>query len=625
MKDDAQWKIHIKRLVDNDPTLVTLDLSHWQICAEDVESLNNSMQSDNSILRELNLCNNPLGNRGVQLLCRISLRSQNLSSLYLHKNDLTTDAVNDLAQLVLHHPSLETLSLGDNALCDSGIKILCAALLQKKTSFSLYLGNCKMSAVGVKYLSDCLQANPTLHTLAIGTPLLEGECVDDEGAKYLGQALTKNTHLARLYLCGHPLTDIGVLDLIQGICHNTTLTHLDLSDPAVPFGMSLANRVADILTHQYSLVRIDGLAQSQLSRVLTRNRKLASDFLSAVKQDDLNKLNASLESGTSLWVSDTLEAASDTLHGYTALHHAAAKGHLKIAHALVNRGLSPYLNYTAKLTPLAVAVQANQSVIINYFNTGSMPIAESPENMRRHFQLFTVAKEYTLPPARQCFLAALRECSTFLRGTKSIKAFISYAWEQDSAENSQLQARLQMLKDDLTLLGVEVMLDIRNLETDILGFMSNGIERSDVIFLIGTPQLAKRLAATATKPNNAQIEYAHIKEKHHKNPSCLIPLLFKGNYNLSFPAEIMNIMIRDCRTAGDDEWAGVDFYHNYFRSLTSLVSPYGIIPILFSLNQERQLMQRYQFAIQHLETRLENMALAYVQQPLNLTPSMSHP
>lgn len=69
---------------------------------------------------------------------------------------------------------------------------------------------------------------------------------------------------------------------------------------------------------------------------------------------------------------------------------------------------------------------------------------------------------------------------------KKIKCFISYAWQPNQKDNANLQAKLIKLKGDLNKAGIEVMLDIHNLEGDINRYMMDGIQESDRLLLIST-------------------------------------------------------------------------------------------------------------------------------------------
>jgi hypothetical protein len=108
------------------------------------------------------------------------------------------------------------------------------------------------------------------------------------------------------------------------------------------------------------------------------------------------------------------------------------------------------------------------------------------------------------------------------------RCFISYAWETDPAANAELQDRLQKLKDDLEVAGIEVMLDLCDMKGDMKKFMKQGISRSHKVLLICTPRLKERAADTT--PNNLQLELNAALKKEKSCNGFILPLVFSGNF-----------------------------------------------------------------------------------------------
>ena len=52
--------------------------------------------------------------------------------------------------------------------------------------------------------------------------------IGDEGAKYIAEALTKNSTLTHLYLSYNQIGDKGAKYIAGALAKNSTLTHLDL-------------------------------------------------------------------------------------------------------------------------------------------------------------------------------------------------------------------------------------------------------------------------------------------------------------------------------------------------------------------------------------------------------------
>uniref|UniRef100_A0A674BHQ0 SPRY-associated domain-containing protein n=1 Tax=Salmo trutta TaxID=8032 RepID=A0A674BHQ0_SALTR len=94
------------------------------------ETLASALQTPNCPLRELDLSDNDLGDRGVELLC-VGLTSPlcNIQTLVLGQCGLTEGCCSVLAS-VLSSPNsqLKQLELRDNDLQDSGVTLLSAGL-----------------------------------------------------------------------------------------------------------------------------------------------------------------------------------------------------------------------------------------------------------------------------------------------------------------------------------------------------------------------------------------------------------------------------------------------------------------------------------------------------------------
>uniref|UniRef100_A0AAZ3RVW2 NACHT, LRR and PYD domains-containing protein 12-like n=1 Tax=Oncorhynchus tshawytscha TaxID=74940 RepID=A0AAZ3RVW2_ONCTS len=166
-----------------------LVLDHCDLTYESCETLASALQTPNSPLRELDLShNNDLGDRGVELLCDgLTSPLCNIQTLVLGQCGLTEGCCSDLAS-VLSSPNsqLNQLELKSNDLQDSGVTLLSAGLEDP----------------------DC-----KLHTLGLGQcGLTEGCCSD------LASVLSSpNSQLKHLELRDNDLQDSGVTRLSAGL------------------------------------------------------------------------------------------------------------------------------------------------------------------------------------------------------------------------------------------------------------------------------------------------------------------------------------------------------------------------------------------------------------------------
>jgi len=171
---------------------------------------------------------------------------------------------------------------------------------------------------------------------------------------------------------------------------------------------------------------------------------------------------------------------------------------------------------------------------------------------------------------QQRFFRDLLE-STRALDIKKVKCFISYEWPTEITKREALQMFLEKMKDDLRRVGIEVMLDIHNMEGDIDSYMEKGIKSSDRVLLICTPRLVQRLNDIAPKPNNLQKEIKAALEKQKVSPKFIIPLILEGDWEASMPKTIPNILALDFTKSEE-----------YYERMV-YVSPKGLIPMILGL------------------------------------------
>ena len=111
---------------------------------------------------------------------------------------------------------------------------------------------------------------------------------------------------------------------------------------------------------------------------------------------------------------------------------------------------------------------------------------ELQEKIERLNSYIVIVEQQGMQPEAAHFrelLKATKHLSSSLSRTK-IKCFVSYAWQPEKRENATLQAKIVKIKSDLEKAGIEVMLDIHNMEGDIDRYMMDGIQGSDRVLLI---------------------------------------------------------------------------------------------------------------------------------------------
>jgi ankyrin repeat protein len=231
-------------------------------------------------------------------------------------------------------------------------------------------------------------------------------------------------------------------------------------------------------------------------------------------------------------------------------------------------------------------------------------IKEKEELLTVQLRIF---QAHGLSPKEYAFRQLLSQLKSLFK-TKGIAAprcFISYAWEDrqtpdGNAANERLQQWLARLEKDLEKLGITVFLDIKKMQGNLRDTMAKNIQDSDYFLLIGTPRFKQRIAFDdQDQPTtNVAYEFSHIWAKRDPQLNNLLPILYEGNVNSSFPAQLATALIRDARLA--------DSYHNLLVD----TNPLGLLPVLYQLpTAPPALRKEYEACLQSFKNRVQNHAL----------------
>ncbi|XP_073795318.1 NLR family CARD domain-containing protein 3 isoform X1 [Danio rerio] len=267
----AQWSALVFVLLTSDEKLDTFDLKKYVRSDEGLirllpvvkasetalldscgltmrccRALASSVGSSSSNVRVLDLCNNSIGDKGLELLSAGLKNTQcNLEELRLSYCRITTRGCSILESGLLPKlPILRILDLSENSLRESGIKILADYLRHQHCSLEiLRLKDCRVTAKGSLAIASALQSNPShlreldlhwnnpgddgvqkfsdviqlpvsrLETLWLSYGLLTEKC-----CQFLASALRSSfSTLKALDLSGNPIYDGAVRMLSNGL------------------------------------------------------------------------------------------------------------------------------------------------------------------------------------------------------------------------------------------------------------------------------------------------------------------------------------------------------------------------------------------------------------------------
>ncbi|KAK7132533.1 hypothetical protein R3I93_018915 [Phoxinus phoxinus] len=267
-------------------------------------ALASTVGSSSSNVRVLDLCNNSIGDKGLELLTAgLENTLCNLQELRLSYCRITTSGCSVLESGLLPNlPNLRVLDLSENSLRETGIKILANYLRHQHCKLEiLRLKDCRVTPKGIFAITSALQSNPShlreldlhwnnpgddgveklsavmqhplsrLETLWLSYGLLtvkscqslasalrssfstlkaldlSGNAIYDEGVKMLSNGLGSphcKIEILRLALC--EITEVGVADLASAFVSNPgPLRELDLRQNHIKdFGVS---RLAEVV------------------------------------------------------------------------------------------------------------------------------------------------------------------------------------------------------------------------------------------------------------------------------------------------------------------------------------------------------------------------------------------
>ncbi|KAJ3338553.1 hypothetical protein HDU93_009401 [Gonapodya sp. JEL0774] len=187
------WGQDISRLFKN-----YLHLSDNNIHEGGVKAVVDALKSGTTVLVEINLRENPIGDDGAKEIARLVKFNDNLEILRLAACKIGPLGVEQIAEALKFNTKLKHLALYSNPIGDQGATYLASALSINVTLNHLRLYEAEIGDAGAKAIADGLGGNEGLNYLN----LMKNNAITTDGVQALVASLRKNKTLKELYVKG---------------------------------------------------------------------------------------------------------------------------------------------------------------------------------------------------------------------------------------------------------------------------------------------------------------------------------------------------------------------------------------------------------------------------------------
>ena len=222
----AEGMIHIRKLLESNTSIKTLDLHNTAIGIKEIAYNDKSNNFDRHITDD-----------GFKELCEGLKVNEVLENLYLGANALTQASMEHLAdyfQFKLNHgrPGIKALWLDMNKLTDEGCRIICEALVDYPIRV-LELGSNFISEVGMAHITRAFQNHSTLEVLHLGLYKATADMgattnnISDAGVPAICELLEKNTSIRHLDISMNNISNEGISLIAASLEKNTRLWYLN--------------------------------------------------------------------------------------------------------------------------------------------------------------------------------------------------------------------------------------------------------------------------------------------------------------------------------------------------------------------------------------------------------------
>ncbi len=206
----------LQRIVNNDPTLTSPDLTYKQIGDAEAREIANALRNNKTLTR-IDLLGNQIGDAGAGAIAEALLTNTTLTHVYLNQNKIKNLGAGAIANALQNNKTLIRIELFGNQIGNEGAESLAKALENNETLRGIGLNYNQIGDVGAAAIANALENNETLR----GIDLRDNQ-IGNEGAESLAKALLINTTLTNIDLLDNKI-DYSLMKEIGGYMCNRNL------------------------------------------------------------------------------------------------------------------------------------------------------------------------------------------------------------------------------------------------------------------------------------------------------------------------------------------------------------------------------------------------------------------
>jgi Ran GTPase-activating protein (RanGAP) involved in mRNA processing and transport len=205
-------------VLQSNKTLQTLEIANCNITSTALEEMCKVLANSNNTLREINLANNKICNKGAKALSNALLSNYSLHLINLELNEVSAEAMAEIEGLLAINRQPRALK---------AVVPLAEADSNRLTSidFSKFDGEQYHGSETARILALSLRGNTNVKTVN-----LSGNPIGDDGGAWIGKLIAANAGVETIILEDCAIGDRGAIAIASALAKNTRLNKLVLRD-----------------------------------------------------------------------------------------------------------------------------------------------------------------------------------------------------------------------------------------------------------------------------------------------------------------------------------------------------------------------------------------------------------